>query len=166
MEEEKKEKKEMNPKAVFITRLVATFMFAVVGPITYILARFKPFDYSEHLSIGFAGIVAIIIFGVAVCVLIKYYLAGMKAKFNMTKQILEGIYRILVPIAAALAICYVARTYINQLIEIFAVLIPFEAVAIVVNPLPKWAFENNVDGIGEITDKVFSRVKIHVKKED
>ena len=44
--------------------------------------------------------------------------------------------------------------------EALYVIIPCEFVAIIVNPLPKWCFENNVDGIVEIADKILS------KKED
>lgn len=160
------EEKKKNPKVVFIVRLIVTFLVGIATPIIYVLARFKPFSMKETVSVGFAGVVAIAILGIAVCFLIKFYLEGVKTKYSLLKQILQGIYRVVIPTAGALAICYVFKTYISQLIEILLVLLPCEIVAIVVNPLPKWAFDNNVEGMGEIADKIFGKVKINVKKEE
>lgn len=105
------------------------------------------------------GAVAIIILGIGVCILIKFYLAGMKTRYSLLKQVVEGIYKIVLPTVAALLVVHFFKTYTEQLTEMLWVLLPFEAVAIVVNPLPKWAFDNNVEGIGEITDKIFGKVR-------
>lgn len=138
-------------------------MTAIVGPFTYIMARFKPFEKSTTVSVGFAGAIALIVLAVGICVLIKFYLAGMKTRYSFVKQIVEGVYKIILPTVGLLLVCFFFKKYMEQLTEILYVLLPFEAVAIVVNPLPKWAFDNNVDGIGEITDKVLSKTKINVK---
>ena len=43
--------------------------------------------------------------------------------------------------------------------ESLYIIIPCEMVAIVVNPLPKWCFDNNVEGISEIADKILNKNK-------
>ena len=150
---------------MFWSRFAVFFLCAIVGPFTYIMARFKPFGHSDRVTVGFMGAVALIILGIGVCILIKFYLAGMKTRYSLIKQIVEGVYKVILPTVAALLVCYFFKQYMEQLTECLYVLLPFEAVAIVVNPLPKWAFENNVEGIGEITDKVFSKVRpIKVQK--
>ena len=46
---------------------------------------------------------------------------------------------------------------INLFIEAISVILGFETVAIIINPLSKWAFDNNVDGIVSIADKIFKK---------
>lgn len=41
--------------------------------------------------------------------------------------------------------------------EVLIVVMCCEAVAIVINPFPKWCFENNINGLVEIGDKIFHR---------
>lgn len=43
---------------------------------------------------------------------------------------------------------------INLFIEAIGIILLCESVAIVINPLPKWAFDNNIDGIIDIADKI------------
>lgn len=163
VEEQKEEKKkkvltpEQKKKAVFYTRLVSFLAFSIIGPIAYIMARFKPFQVSQSTSIGLAGIAIILILMVAIVFLVKFYLDGMKTKYSFIKQLLEGLVKVILPLCSLLALAYMFQHFANQVIEILLVLIPCEACAIIVNPLPKWAFDNNVDGLGEIIDKITSK---------
>ena len=96
--------------------------------------------------------------------MIKYYLDGMKTKYSMVKQILIGVIRVLLPITAVLlfAIWFKGKAEwivenMNVLIEVLGVILASETIAIIVNPLPKWAFNNNVEGLVEITDKILHK---------
>jgi len=46
---------------------------------------------------------------------------------------------------------------LSVLKEFLLVTIGCESVAIVVNPFPKWCFENNIEGLVEIGDRIFHR---------
>lgn len=159
---EKKEKKELTDKqktGIFVARLIAFILFSVGGPVAYIMGRFKPFTASESTQVGFAGAIVIIIILVGVAVLVGFYLEGMKAKFSMVKQIANGLLKVILPIVALLVLTWGMSKYLEQLMEILIMLIPFETVAIVVNPLPKWAFDNNVEGLGNVLSGILDKIK-------
>ena len=61
------------------------------------------------------------------------------------------------PLVLCLAIVTWLGDNITLIKEALYVIIPCEAIAIVINPFPKWCFDNNIDGIGEILDKVKNR---------
>lgn len=92
-----------------------------------------------------------------ICVLIKFYLDGMKCKYSIFKQILQGIIRLILPLTIALLVLMWLGDNIKMLKEALYVFIPCEMVAIVINPFPKWCFDNNIDGITQIADKVLRR---------
>ena len=149
-------------KKEFITRLILFLLFSLVVPISYISIRCQLWTQKTTISFWFILLVIIVI-GV-VAVLIKYYLDGMKTKYSMVKQILTGVIRVILPIGIVLllAIWYKGRAewivnHTNLFIEIVSIILVSEAIAIVVNPLPKWAFENNVDGLVEITDRILHK---------
>lgn len=95
-----------------------------------------------------------------VSVLIKFYLDGMKTKYSLVKQILEGVIKLILPLSLFLIIIIWLGDNIDMIKEALYVIIPCELVAIVVNPLPKWCFDNNIEGISEIADKI-----LHKKEE-
>lgn len=149
-------------KKEFIIRLSMFLLFALVLPITYISVRCKLWEQTTTISFWFILLTIIIVMVVAV--LIKYYLDGMKTKYSYTKQILTGVIKVILPLGAILllAIWYKGKAewiveHTNLFIEILGVVLASETVAIVVNPLPKWAFNNNVEGLVEITDKILHK---------
>ena len=149
-------------KKEFITRLALFLAFSLVAPIVYIYTRCSLWKQTTQVSFWF--VVLIIIVVVVVAVLIKYYLDGMKTKYSYLKQILEGVVKVILPLASVLFIAIwfkgkaewlVANT--NLFIEILLVVLASESIAIVINPLPRWAFDNNVDGLVQITDKILHK---------
>ena len=83
----------------------------------------------------------------------------MKAKYSLFKQILQGIIKLIMPLTILLVTFIWLGDNINIVKEALYIIIPCELVAIVINPLPKWAFDNNVEGISEIADKILSKNK-------
>ena len=81
----------------------------------------------------------------------------MKTKYSLFKQILQGVIKLILPLLLFLIILIFMKDNIKLMIESLLVIIPCEIIAIVVNPLPKWCFENNVNGIIAITDKIFRK---------
>lgn len=163
--EETKPKKKLSPRAVFAIRLTAFILFAFVLPIGHILGKYKPFNYTESLSVGFAGIVIVAILLVGLKFLVEFYLNGVKTKYSLAKQIISGLAKIIVPMCAIVGLVIVLSKFTEQLLDIAMVLIPCECVAIVVNPLPKWAFDNNVEGLANITEKVLDVIQTKKNKD-
>lgn len=162
-EQQPKEKKKLSPRAVFAIRFVFFILFAFVAPIGHILGKYQPFNYTEKLSVGFAGLVIIAILLLGLKFLVEFYLNGVKTKYSLVKQIVSGFTKLILPMCIVAGLVLVLAKYAEQVLSICVVLIPCEMIAIVVNPLPKWAFENNVEGLANITEKVLDMVQ--AKKE-
>lgn len=149
-------------KKEFITRFSLFVFFALLLPIGYIAIRCKLWQQTTTISFWF--IVLILIIMLFATVLIKYYIDGMKTKYSYFKQILVGVVKVLLPLGTILliAVWYKGKAewlveHTNLFIEILTITLVSEAIAIVVNPLPKWAFDNNVEGLVEITDKILHK---------
>lgn len=145
----------MNKK--FIIQFIIFIAFGILAPILYLTIRFNLFQTTSRLQIGIWGIIVIGIIIGSISVLIKYYLDGMKTKYSLFKQILQGVIKLILPLLLFLIILIFMKDNIKLMIESLLVIIPCEIIAIVVNPLPKWCFENNVNGIIAITDKIFRK---------
>ena len=139
--------------------MILFLLFSTIAPVTYLTIRFHLFQTTTRIQVGLGGIIVIAILLGVISVLIKFYLDGMKSKYSLFKQILEGIIRLILPLVLLLAIFVWLGDNVSMVKEALYVIIPCELVAIVVNPLPKWCFENNVDGIVEIADKILNKKK-------
>lgn len=147
----------MNTKTAFWIRLAVMVVVGILTPLLYLIIKYNLFGKSIKITIGLWGLIAIIFIALALVVLIKFYVSGLKTKFSYGKQLIDGICKLILPITIFVIAMIVLKDYTNQLIDFCWVLLPCEIVAVIVNPLPKWAFDNNVDGMGEIADKVFKR---------
>ena len=140
-------------------RLALFLLFSTIAPITYLVIRYHLFQTTTKLQVGLAGIIVIgIILGV-ISVLIKFYLDGMKCKYSLFKQILQGVIRLILPLVLLLVTLIWLGDNISMIKEALYIIIPCELVAIVVNPFPKWCFDNNIEGISEIADKILNKNK-------
>lgn len=138
----------------FWTQLVVTGFFALIAPVTYLILRYNLFQTTSKLQIGLWGVVVIFIVFFVLKALISFYLEGMKTKYSYLKQIVSGFSKVLFPLFVLLVILVLIKDNTVLLIESTSVIIGCEAIAIMINPLPKWAFDNNVEGLGEIIDKI------------
>lgn len=148
-----------NSRCGFWVRFATMVAVGILTPILYLVIRYNLFQRELKITLGLMGVVALAFICLSIIVLIRYYVSGVKTKYSWFKQLLDGISKIIIPIGIFVAIMYVGKHYTTQLVELCWILIPCELVAIMVNPLPKWAFDNNVEGLSEIADKVFNRNK-------
>lgn len=149
-------------KKELITRLILFLMFSLIAPITYVSIRCKLFSTKTTISVWFIIVLGVVL--AIVSLIIKYYLDGMKTKYSIFKQILEGFIKVILPITFVLisVVWFKSKmewivSNVNLMIEILSIILGCEVIAVIVNPLPKWAFENNVDGLVQITDKIFHK---------
>ena len=144
----------MSEKQKFSIRMTLFLLFSLIIPSVYLIIKFDLFHATERLKIGIAEIIIIAIFIGVLTVLIKYYIDGLKTKYSMLKQILQGIIKLILPLGLFLLIIIFMQNNIDIIKQALYILIPCEFIAIIVNPLPKWCFDNNVEGMSEIFDKV------------
>ena len=143
--------------------------FSLLIPISFIVFRFKLFSTSRQINtITLWAVIALSVLILVVSFMIKFYLDGMKTKYSLIKQILQGVVRVIIPLAIAFILVLFGKHVIvslkdnyegmikavNNLIQVLVVCIVSEFIAIVINPLPEWAFNNNVEGLAEIYDKI------------
>lgn len=147
-------------KRNFALQLILFLSFALICPCAYLIWKFDLFTQTTSMQFGVWGIVMLGIMCSVCGVLIKFYLDGMKMKYSLMKQIMQGFISLAMPLLLALLILTWLKDNIDLVIHSLWVILPCEIVAIIVNPLPKWCFENNVQGIGEIADRVLAKRNI------
>lgn len=166
-EEEKGNWFEEHPKAVFWGRFVSWTLFACVIPLLFLMWRFKIFQKVAKIQIGGIGLILIIIIAVFVFTIIKYIKLALKAKHTFLGQFLDGFCKIIVPLLTVLVILYNVRDNIDILIQALSCVTICEAIAIPLNPLPKWAYEmqksikeeERKDTTEYVIDRFFSKKK-------
>lgn len=154
-EEVKAPKKSLSPRQVFWMRMGFWALFACILPVSFIVWRFDLF--SKKPSIGGWGIVVIIIVAVFVLSLIKYVKAGMK--FSLVKQVINGVCKVIIPLLVAVLMLECLKNEIDLAIQVLTITITCECIAIPLNPLPQWAYDNRNEEIESIFDIMWSRKK-------
>lgn len=144
-------------RKIFIIRFIIFLVFSLIGPATYLIVRFNLFTATSKLQIGLWGVILFGIMMAVIGVLIRFYLEGMKTKYSIAKQIISGLCKLILPLTLVLILLVWMKDNINLVIESLCVIIPCECVAIVINPLPKWAFDNNVEGLGAFVDGILAK---------
>ena len=153
---------ENKEKKIFIIRVVLWSLFSCVIPVAFIGWRYNLFSKIGKIQLTGWGLIAIIIIIVFVYVLMKYIKAGF-VEWSMTKQIVNGIIKVLIPLGTLLALCIGLRSSIDIFIQALTCVLLSEAIAIPINPFPEWVwkkskgrFEGMVDFI---TDNFYSKQK-------
>ena len=150
MEEEEKQNKllkwiDEHPKTTFWSRLTLWLIFAAALPCAFIFWRFKLFHKVSQMQISGWGIIAIVILALVVMTIIRYIKLAFKGRYSLIGQLLGGFCKIIIPLLALLAILNSMKDSIEMMIQVVGCVTICEAVAIPLNPLPKWAYEMQKD---------------------
>lgn len=157
-----REEKKMtsDEKKKFAARAIAWSLFACVCPVAFIGWRYDLFKKAGSLQLSGWGMIAVIIIAVFLIAVAKYVKAGFN-EWSMTKQILEGVLKVVLPLGALLAVCVSIRNNIDYFIQALGCTLLCEVIAIPLNPFPEWVynktkgrFESAVD---YVSDKLYSR---------
>lgn len=154
-----------HPKLIFAIRLIVFLLASVFAPCIYLIVEFNLFQAKTTMQVGLWGIICFIICASVGTVMLKYYLAGMKHKHSFTKQIVVLFLKVILPVLIAILVLTWLKDNISQVIKFLWVLLPCEIVGGVVNPLPKWAVENEIESITDSIDKLLGSREDRVKKE-
>lgn len=130
-------------KSEFWTRLAFYILFGAIIPIVFLIVRFNLFTQIDSISIGGWGIVVIIFACVFFIGLMKKIEKGLP--FSLMSQIVTGLGKVIIPLVAAAFIVYYMQDCMKEIFQFLLVCTCSELVAIVVNPLPKWAHENKIE---------------------
>lgn len=137
-------------KKQLIIRLILFTLLACVLPFVFIAWRYQIFKVSKVSFTGW-GLLGFII----VLVFTLYIARAMNKikKWSMFKQCFLGALKILVPLIACYVFLTSIKTSIDLFLQVLIVVVICEAIAIPINPLPKWQFDNNIDLLDSIINK-------------
>lgn len=124
----------------FVIRFILFTLFACILPFTFIAWRYELFNKVDEVSLTGWGVIGILIIAVFCIYVLNAIKKGMP--YSMFTQVVDGILKVEMP----LVIFYLMLTSIQSTIELFLqcliCIIVCEAIAIPINPLPKWIKEN------------------------
>lgn len=133
-------------KKEFWIRLPIYALFLFVIPAVFLIIRFNLFQKISALNIGGWGIVAILVVGLGFIKMMKEVKKGLP--FCYLNQVITGLYKVIIPLLLLTFIIYFSKDSIKHILQFLVVLIPSEFVAILVNPIPRWAYENKLEEDG------------------
>lgn len=131
-----------HPRVVFWLRFCFWALFACVLPFIFIVWRFKLFQPITQIQIGGWGIIAIIIVAVFALAIIRYIRLALSAKYSFIAQCLTGLCKVILPLVVVWVVVYSIKSNVDLFLQVMGVVIACEAIAIPINPLPKWAYES------------------------
>lgn len=144
--------KNLSPRAVFWTRMVAWLSVGCAIPVSTFAIKFGLFSTAEPAvdSLGNAmpvtytglsgwGIVSILLVGSYLSNIVKE-IAESRPGYSLTKQCYKGLAK-LIPWIIVYAICFFLRSTLDQVMYCLLVLIICKAISIPINPMPKWKYE-------------------------
>lgn len=136
MEEVKKKEKQ-----IFWTRFAIWILFSLVAPIGFINYRYNLFGKVSNVSLSGWFLLVGVIFFVFTIILIRYVLHS--RKYSYVKQIIKGVITLILPLLFVIYCLYCAKNTIEQLIQVLSFCTLSWSVAICVNPMPKWTYDQS-----------------------
>lgn len=136
------DKKEIDKtKLYFWIKFVVWILTSLVIPILFINYRYGLFYQINKVALsGWALLVGVIIFVFSI-ILVRYVLHS--RKYSYLKQIIKGVVCLILPLCFVIYCLYCSRETIEQLIQVLCLCTFSWSVAIAVNPMPKWTYEQS-----------------------
>lgn len=150
-------------KKTFWIRLISYVIIGGGIPLFFLVWRFNLFSKVSKLSIGGWGMIAILFIGIFFIKMMKAIRKGLP--FSFGTQILEGMFKITIPLLIATVIIYVMQNSVTELFQFFFVLLFCESIAMIINPIPQWAHENKIEEQESSAKRILSSLGI-IKADD
>ena len=136
------ENDEKKAKKIFIVRVCLYILFGLILPSAFIIWRYDLFKTVSKVNLsGWAIVLGIIVLTFTIITL-RYILHA--KKYSYTKQIIKGVCSIILPLLFIIFVLYSARNTIDQLLQVLGCVTICETIAIVINPLEKWAYKQSL----------------------
>ena len=149
-------KKQLTPKQIFAIRMVCWVLCALIIPVAFIIFRYDLFTKISKVQFGGWGMIAILIIFTFVIVLGNYLKGGFK-KYSMVGQIINGAVKVVLPLVALYFILVNIKDSIDLFLQALAVVIISETIAIPINPMPKWVYEQSKGEAQDTIDYFFKK---------
>ena len=143
MQEEEKKLEENKKKREFWIKFALYVLFGAIIPFMFLVWRFNLFGKASKIQIGGWGLFGIMFLGIFFAKTIKVVRMGLP--YSLITQILEGVIKVLIPLGVAALAAFYLRNVMQQLFQFLCITFICETIAIVVNPLPKWLYEHQLD---------------------
>lgn len=172
----------INPKVkniiIFWTRMVGWVVMSCVIPIVTFSVKFGLFQKTtvELDSLGNVvrtsstalngwGLVSCILVGYTISVILKEVIAAYP-QYSFTKQCLTGFTKTVLPLIVGFFVCMFLNGVIQNLMFCLGTLAVCQAIAIPLNPLPKWRYEKaGVEDYNSVLSCLAKIVKQQKNKE-
>ena len=135
------EKPKMTRKEFWI-RFGVWIFFAVIVPFTYIAVAYGIFEAKETTLSGW-GVVALIFVIAMLMYIVKQAKAGLP-RGSMARQCIDG-YMALMPILGMAILINALKKSMDEFERFLVIMLLCEAVAVPINPMPRWGLEHNVE---------------------
>lgn len=136
---------------------------ACVIPCAFIIWRFDLFTQGEQKLSAWAILIALLV-GVFAIAVLRYVDKGIK-EWSMTKQVVMGIAKVIIPLLVAYFIAWELQKKIEacaidltNLLHALAVTIACELVAIPLNPFPKLIHEQSKGEMDSMADYIIDKL--------
>jgi len=134
-------------KTEFLIRFALWIGLALIAPFIYLSASYGLFVVKEHTkTLSGWGILAIIFVAIVMIGIIRNARKALPVG-NMLRQCIDGVIS-LIPLLAMLLIIHSIKGSIDDFEKFLIFTILCEAVAIPVNPMPKWGMQQRIDIAG------------------
>lgn len=141
---------------IFWVRAILWSVFACFIPVAFIGWRYDLFKKVGSLQLSGWGLIAIVIIFVFLYVVVKYIRAGF-TEWSMTKQIVNGVVKVLLPLGAVLAVAIAVRNNLDVFIQALSCVLMSEVIAIPINPFPEWVWKKTKGRFGSAVDYMVDR---------
>lgn len=151
-------------KKVFWIRFSLWALFGAILPIIFLVWRYKLFQVTTTMQLGGWGFIAIIIACVFGRALWKYIKIGMANTYSFLWQCVGGLFKIVLPIFALYCALDAIQESIAYMLQFLGILMASEAIAIPLNPMPKWVYFKTGETKYGIIDYYFKKKSEEEKK--
>lgn len=155
---------QLSPKRMsvkeFVTRLCLYVLIGAVIPFVYLVWKFNlftPQPSKEEVTLGGWGIIAIIFIAIFFLKTLKAIRKGMV--FSAYTKTIDAITKLFIPLFVSIVIVNFLGNIQEELLRFLIVLFICAIPATVVNPIPRWAYENKIEEISFGVSKIISSVK-------
>lgn len=166
-DEEIEEQRKKKEQKIFIWRVIGFVTFGCILPFTFIAWRYDIFratqEVSPKVSLTGWGFLALII----VFFFIKYCMNVLKQSipYSLTYQVISGFTKVLLPLILVYCAVLGIKNNVGLFQQALLITIICEAIAIVINPFPKYMHDKGIEHAEGIMDLFIQKVKKAKKGE-
>ena len=141
-------------KKIFAIRLILYIVIGLILPLGFLAWKFELFNKVTKISFSIWGLIAIITAIVFVLKLFNGLRKGLK--HGIAKQVVDTICNVTIPLLIFTVAFDWMSDFSKEFVQFLVVLIICETAAGVINPIPQWCFENNIEQTEGVIKRIFS----------